>query len=358
MVNFRNAIKAAALFLVVFLSACGAKRVPVPPGIIPEQSALAAEDEQYGHEVLNNLTEQYPLDRDDARINRVRDLVDKLTKAAKADRQPWNSYVLVGDDFKNAAATRGNYIFVWTGILKSTNNDAELATILSHEIAHVLAGHTAEDPADETNRIIAGIAGAATGGLVGSRGLSGPVSDLAELIVRASIEALLVNPDSQEKEYEADQVGLYILADAGFNPDEAIGFWTRIQNDPDFQSSPIEFLSSHPSTAGRLERLVGQLDAAKERYRIARGGKPSRPSVASRNPSSSTPPTSVTGTGKDYWKVMESSIKVFAEADKNSKSVDTLRKGEKVKAIALIDRWLEITEPVKGFVQSKYLSPE
>jgi predicted Zn-dependent protease len=345
----------------LLISACSAKHIPVPAGVIPEQTSLVSEDEQYGHEVLNNLTEQYPLDRDDGRINRVRDVVDRLTKAAKADKNPWNSYVLVGDDVKNAAATRGNYIFVWTGILKSVNNDAELATILAHEIGHVLAGHTAPDPSEETNKIISGIAGQAAGGIVGNQGLAGPVSDLAELIVRASLEALLVNPGSQLKEYEADQIGLFIMSDAGYDPQEAINFWSRIQNDPDFRNSTLEFLSSHPNTSERLKRLTEQLGAAEERYQATRGIKSSgKKTYASLK---SSPPAPYTGGAKkdgsgNYWKVMEPAVSVFSEADKNSALKQTLKKGDLVKVLALRDRWLEINDPVQGYVQSKYLAPE
>ncbi len=338
-------------WMILAFGACASKRIPVPPGVVPEQISVYAEDEQYGHEVLNNLTEQFPLDRDDARINRVRDVVDKLTKAAKADKNPWNAYVLVGNDFKNAAATRGNYIFVWTGMLSHVNNDAELATILSHEIGHVLAGHTASDPAEETNRIIAGIAGAATSGIVGNYGLGGPVADIAEMIVRASIEAILINPDSQVKELEADQIGLFIMADAKYNPDDAIQFWTRIQNDPDFSGSPIEFLSSHPSTQDRLSKLIAILPDAQDRYYASTGKK--KP-----NPTSKTPNSKQNKSGGNFWKVMEAKVDVYKDSDRYSDLISTLNKGQKVKVIALRDRWLEIQEPVNGFVQSRYLAPD
>lgn len=353
----------ALLVLAISLGACASSRKPVPPGVVPTQAAVLAEDEKYGHEVLSNLTERYPLDRDDARILRVRDLVEKLTRAAKADNNPWHVYVLVDDNFKNAAATRGNYIFVWTGILRTVQNDAELATILSHEIGHVLAGHTESDPAEETNRIIAGIAGIATSSVLGNQGLGGPASDLAELIVRASLEALLVNPDTQDKELEADQIGLFMMADAGFDPAEAINFWQRIQSDPDFRGFPLEFLSSHPSSLTRVERLSSQLPAASERYRIATG-KQSRPLVRN-NPdpavskTEAVPVVSVSthNGATETWEVMESSVKVFASADSNGRAIDSVSKGVKVSVVGIKNRWLEINQPVQGYVQSKFLAP-
>lgn len=352
---------ARSIFLALLCLAaasCAASRRPVPPGVIPEQSTLYSEDEKYGHEVLNNLTQQYPLDRDDARIFRVRDIVDRLTKAARADHNPWNVYVLVGDDFKNAAATRGNYIFVWTGILKAAQSDAELATILAHEIGHVLAGHTERNPAEETNRIIAGIAGAATGTVIGNRGLGGPVSDLAELVVRASLEAFLVNPDLQAKELEADQIGLFMMADAGYNPEEALTFWRRVQSDPDFRGFPIEFLSSHPSSAQRLEKLSLQIDDANERYRQAIGAAPRRPPAVNHYAAARPDPSHVPAGRGELWEVLEPRVAVHIAADRSSPVVETFNRGVEVRVVSIHDRWLEISEPRSGFVQSRHLAPK
>ena len=339
------------LLIGLMFSACASARKPVPAGVIPQQSTVYSEDEKYGHEVLSNLTKKYPLDRDDDRILRVRDIVDRLTRAVGAEKNPWHVYVLVGDDFKNAAATRGNYIFVWTGILRTAQNDAELATILSHEIAHVLAGHTAPDPAEETNRIIAGIAGIATSSVVAQQGLAGPISDLTELIVRASLEALLVNPDTQNKELEADQIGLFMMADAGYDPQDAINFWRRVESDPDFRGSPVEFLSSHPSSRKRVEQLSKLLEPAKERYAAA-GLRP--PAASTYLASERKNSYSYSG---EYWEVLESSVQVFVEANLDSKILESFKKGIKVKVVAIRGRWLEISEPVSGYVQSRYLAP-
>ena len=62
----------------------------------------------------------------------VRDLVDMLANAAHASSSPWNVYVLRGDDVINAAATRGNFVFVWTGMLQAAYSDAELSSVLAY----------------------------------------------------------------------------------------------------------------------------------------------------------------------------------------------------------------------------------
>ena len=109
-----------------FSIGCSTGRTPVPLGVIPSGAYVSAEDEAYGHQVLATLNREYPMSRDDAAINRVRELVMRLAKAANADHNPWNVFVLEGDSVVNAAATRGNYVFVWTGMLRAAPDDGEL----------------------------------------------------------------------------------------------------------------------------------------------------------------------------------------------------------------------------------------
>ncbi|MFM1847572.1 MAG: hypothetical protein RL417_1046, partial [Pseudomonadota bacterium] len=262
--------------LLLVLAGCAPQRPPIPPGEIPQAIPVAATDEQYGQTVLAELVERYPLSQDDAAIERVREIADRLTTAAHASREPWHVYVLEGQDLKNAAATRGNYIFVWTGMLSSVKNDEELATVMAHEIGHVLAGHTAPDPHEEVSRMIAGVAGAVTGHTVSSRG-GGPLANIASSLVEAAIEAVLINPTSQSRELEADHIGLFLMADAGYDPTVGIEFWRRAQFDPALGGAPLEFLSSHPSTEERFTQLQEHLGRAEERFHASKNGSPRPP---------------------------------------------------------------------------------
>ena len=254
MKRFRLLILLLASSLIA--SGCAPSRIPITPGTIPEQASVSSTDEQYGHEVLAKLTERYPLSNDDKHIERVRNVVERLSSAANATGNPWHAYVLVGDNFKNAAATRGNFIFVWTGMLREVKDDTELATVLAHEMGHALAGHTLPDPAEEANAMMAGIAGNVAKQIVYRQG--GTVAGLAGLagvLVAESIKAIIVNPESQRQELEADHIGLFIMARAGYNPQKAIEFWKRVQLQPGFSGSSLDFLSSHPSSESRIQRL-------------------------------------------------------------------------------------------------------
>jgi predicted Zn-dependent protease len=352
-------------------------REPVPVGEVPGQAEITTSDEQYGQQVLSMLTDQYSLSRDDQLILRVRDIVDTLTQAAKVDQNPWQVTVFDDPGFANAAATRGNFIFVWTGLLNALQNDDELATVLAHEIGHVLAGHTAPDPVEEVNAILAGVAGAAASIAVSSTQY-GMLADLAELVVRSTLAALITNPEAQRKELEADIVGLFLMSDARYDPQKAVAFWQRVQGDPRFSGFSVEFLSSHPSSERRLQELQAQLPLAIERYQQALGqGGPAPKQApttkgAPRSQPKSTPPVAPTATplGKPAasdWGRVRGIVPVYAEPSASSEVLDELMHDTRVRVLRKFSgssgqgssgQWLQISEPVSGYIRAIDARPE
>lgn len=260
-----------ALLGLLPISACGPVRPPVPTGEIPPLEAVSQSDEQYGQEVLSSLTQQFPLENNDAAVNRVRDLVDRLAEAAGASRSPWNVFVLRGDDVVNAAATKGNYVFVWTGLLRVVDNDGELAAVVAHEMGHLLAGHTQPTPQEEARQITANVTGEVVGRIVASQGYYyGALGQLAGALTQELVKALIVNPESQRQELEADEIGVFLMADAGFDPREATSLWSRMSELSETQVQIPTFLSSHPGHEERLAQVEAIMPAALERYRTAR----------------------------------------------------------------------------------------
>jgi predicted Zn-dependent protease len=261
--------------------------------MIPQEQYVSAEDEAYGHQVLAELSREHPLSREDAAIDRVRTLVMRLAKAAHADQNPWNVFVLQGDNVVNAAATRGNYVFVWTGMLRTAQSDGELATVISHELGHVLANHTHATPQEEAGEIMARTSGNIAGQIVASQPGYGPLAQLTGILVTELVKAVAVNPEAQRLETEADQIGFFLMADAGYDPHEALSLWSKMANSPDTAGGALQFLSSHPASADRLEALQTLLPEAVARYeRARRGSSPSRSRREKRNEktSSSAPP--------------------------------------------------------------------
>ncbi len=275
---FRPSGLSLSIIIVLLCLAACASRARIAPGTVPEPPVTSQADEEYGQNVLNALVDHYPLSRDDDYINRSRDIVERLSRQITSKPVVWHVYVLQDDRLKNAAATRGNFIFIWTGMLKTVLNDAELATALAHEMGHVLAEHPKPSPAEETSRMITGVASSAAREVIYAQGGAvGALAGIGEMLAQMAFNALLVYPEQQRLELEADHIGLFLMADAGYNPEAAIAFWERVQDDPVFSGLPLEFLSTHPSSSERLEALKRYLPEAKERFQRSKStGKKDR----------------------------------------------------------------------------------
>jgi len=378
----------AILLATAHVLGCAASRPAVPPGTIPTATAPTISDEQYGNKVVQALSESYKIDYQHPKRDKIEEIVDRLTKAAKAEQHPWHVY-LFNDPLKNAAATRGNHLFIWTGMLESTRSDGELAAILAHEIAHVIAGHTAEDPNEEIKRIMIQVAGVAAGVAVsvatGSGNLGMNVGQLASDVTTSVGEGLIMNPFSRENEHEADQIGVELMAEAKYDPQEAISFWERAARDPQF-SSDIPFLSTHPAAPDRLRRLKEILPFAEARYRgtplpvknpgiqLANSSQP--PSAASQRPtllpaygSPAGDSFDLRGTSKaepaqggplpwaDEWRVVANRTILYAEPSPHSRRIGEFRGGAVVRSDGRKNGWLRITRPDSGFLRESDLVP-
>lgn len=398
----------------VILIACAPQRPPIPTGVVPAAKPLSISDEQYGHSVLEQLSERYELDYNDPRLEQLNRIVARLTKAANADKEPWHIYLFKAPQVKNAAATRGNHLFVWSGLLDYTKTEDELATVLGHEIAHLLAGHTDPDPNQRVKQILIGIGAiaagvavnAATGGKVSS---SLQLGDLTADVAKGVGEGFLLNPYSREKEMEADQIGFFLMADAGYDPKKAVSFWARAEKDPDFATAS-EFFSSHPAAGERMAQLQSLLPRAEERYAAARSGSPlprskvlAQNSVASPAPpkekerssvpqltlsaekTAATPPsvgsTNATSAETRFdwndsqtsdtvateadsqwpervlpWRVVVSKALLYPEADANQQPIGEFVLNATVYGIRRSGRWLEIYSPQHGFLRIEELA--
>lgn len=382
-------------------TACAPSHSPIPPGVIPQARPVTISEEQYGHQVLSELSEKFELDYNDPRLQRVEDIVARLTQAAGADKDPWHVFLFKDPDFKNAAATRGNHVFVWSGMLDATKSDDELATILGHEIAHVLAGHTDPDPNEEVKRLLIDVgamaAGIAAGVVLQSPQFGQVVVDLTSQATQQIGNSLLVYPFTRELELEADRVGLMIMAEAKYNPEAAIEFWQRAQTDPDFSSS-LQFLSSHPVATDRLDQLKHVLPLALARFRgepitnfpadyplLSQGATHSNsnppdisPAIntATRdastdmgndsfdlrgavNPTISSPqrtPTNANSLSITYWVVQKGPAVIYVRPSATSKALGELKRGAAVPVRDRKNGWLEILAPEHGFLKETNLT--
>ena len=161
---------------------------------------------------------------------------------------------------KNAWCMPGGKIVVYTGILPVTQTDAGLATVLGHEIAHAIAGHSAERMSQQM--VAQGL------GAVGGVALSkNPQAQSIFNTLYGVGTPLAMLSFSRGQELEADHLGLIFMAMAGYNPDNAVTFWQRMESAAGNGQKPPEFLSTHPSDARRISEIKGYLPEAKKFYK-------------------------------------------------------------------------------------------
>ena len=251
-----------SLILLTITCACSPSRKPIPPGTIPSEPTVSAAERFEGKQLRDALIGQYRQSRDPKQYRRVSRIMDRLLRAADAS-QEWTITLLYDDHVMNAAATKGNYIFIWTGMLRAVSADGELAAVLGHEIAHVLAKHVEPEPAEQANRAIASVAGLAVETALASQGYGGTSSSLGGALAGEAVAGAIVNPYSQELELEADHIGMFLMAEAGYNPELAVRFWERSAKET---GENLSFFSTHPSSMNRLSHLKLLLPVALQRY--------------------------------------------------------------------------------------------
>ena len=168
---------------------------------------------------------------------------------------------LVENNTFNAFCMPGGKIVVYTGLLPYCQSDDELAAIIGHEVAHAVAKHAAEKLSQQKKAQI----GAQALGVLGSViGVSKTVSDIAQTTYSLGATGVL-NKFSRADESEADYMGLVFSAMAGYKPEAAITFWSRILANGG--SKATDFFSSHPSDAKRVQDLKRLLPEAQKYYR-------------------------------------------------------------------------------------------
>lgn len=167
---------------------------------------------------------------------------------------------LVNADEVNAWCMPGGKVVVYTGILPVTQNEAGLAVVMGHEIAHAIAQHGNERMSQQM--VAQGL------GTVGSVLTSGnsTVSNIFNTIYAPGAQVAVLLPNSRKQELEADKFGLIFAAMAGYNPNEAAPFWQRMAKIGSGQKPP-EFLSTHPSDETRITKVQEYAKEALKYYK-------------------------------------------------------------------------------------------
>lgn len=247
--------KLIILLLAAMLTACAVS----PTGrhqlsLFPEQKI-----DQLGVQSYQKIKQETPASNNRALNNYVACVAHAITAQVGGE---WE-VTLFQSDQVNAFALPGNKIGVYTGLLKVTQNQGQLAAVLGHEVGHVLAHHgNARMSTQFATQTAVQLASAVAGGA----GTAGGQLAMAALGAGAQVGVLL--PFSRGQESEADEIGEQLMARAGFDPRESIALWQNMQRQGG--NKPPEFLSTHPSEGDRIKDLQKHLPEAEQLYQQAR----------------------------------------------------------------------------------------
>lgn len=243
--------------IIILLNGCATAPVTGRSQLIllSEQQEIALGLQAYNEVLSQNKVSEDP--QINAMVERVGSRI-----AAVADKGDynWEFTVIDADDTANAFALPGGKVAIYTGILPYTQDEAGLAFVLAHEVGHALARHGGERMSEQL--LIQ----------LGQQGINIAIANKSPEAIQAinlgygiasTVGAVL--PFSRMQEYEADNIGIILMAKAGYDPRKAPGFFERMMKGASNGSTP-EFLSTHPADENRIRRLKALIPKALQYY--------------------------------------------------------------------------------------------
>jgi predicted Zn-dependent protease len=244
----RGAFASIALLLALSLAACESAPVTGRHQLIllPE-----SQDAEMGLQAYQQIKQEQQISQDPELNRRVQEVGRRIAEVSPHPEWEWQ-FTLFENEEPNAFALPGGKVGVNTGLFKVAKNDAQLAAVVGHEVAHAIARHGAE-------RMSQGMLtqlGAAALGMATN-------SAYADLAAQAATLGVIL-PYSRTQESEADHIGLLYMAQAGYDPREAVALWRNFEALGG--ERPPEFLSTHPAEGTRIERLEALMPEAMAVY--------------------------------------------------------------------------------------------
>lgn len=192
----------------------------------------------------------------------VRRVGERIAKVADRPDFKWE-FNVIESETQNAFCLPGGKVAVYTGILPVCESEAGLAVVMSHEVAHAIARHGGERMTYQTAQNL----GKSAVGYV----MQNQEEQQKKIVLTAygaASEYGVILPYSRKHELEADQIGIMLMAKAGYDPSAAPGFWERFASVKKGEA-PMEFMSTHPSDATRAAALRELLPKAMAEYEAA-----------------------------------------------------------------------------------------
>ena len=259
-------MKSLLLGLALATAVTGCATTTSPTGRTQYVGAVSQEQlNALGAQAFAEAKAKTPQSSDPRQIAYVRCVVAALVRELPPQWQStsWETAVFV-DPEPNAFALPGGKVGVNTGIFTVAHNQNQLATVIAHEIGHVVSGHHEERI---TQQMATQTGLSLIGALLGSRYGEGAAQATTQFGGLAA-QSLFLLPNSRKQESEADIVGQQLMAHAGFDPREAVNLWQNMIAAGG--SQPPEWLSTHPDPQSRLDALRSRAAGLAPVYEQAR----------------------------------------------------------------------------------------
>jgi metalloendopeptidase OMA1, mitochondrial len=261
--------KCIMLFLVLCFASCAPGRPRIPLGEVPPAPVPTRQEQSQAAQFKRELMESDLLSNDRKYTERVSRITNRILSVVDTSHQ-WDTFVIKEDSF-NAATLLGSIILVNTGLLDMLEDDNEVAAVMGHEVAHSLASHFRRTRGEIANEIIAAVLGVAAGAAAIHYGAGEGGVEQSVYLTQALMRGAIVNPHSRENEREADRIGIFAMADAGYDPRAAVRIWERMAQEG--SAGSLAFFSTHPPSAERADLLRQILPMALSRYEKSKEGR-------------------------------------------------------------------------------------
>ena len=261
-------MKNTILLLALVLSSCASTTEQGAIGIKRKQFLVGVSADQVNqaslqayNEVKTEATKKNSLDTNPEQVRRVKAVAARLIPFTVVFRKdapswPWETHVISSDEV-NAYCMPGGKIVFYSGIIEKLKmTDGEIAAVMGHEIAHALREHGRERMAEANAQQLltgAGLAAVAASGKVSEQN----IQLIAQGATAAATVAFIL-PHSRGHESEADDIGVELMARAGYDPQAAVNLWRKMSAHSGGKK-PLALLSTHPADDKRIADITSLL---------------------------------------------------------------------------------------------------
>ncbi len=216
------------------------------------------QDVQLGDEAAKEVLQKSEKVQDPAIQNYIQRVGERLAQQPEARDSGFKfSFTPLNDAQVNAFALPGGQMFIYTGLLKTVDNEGELAGVMAHEMSHVILRHGTHEASKQQ---IVSLPAALAGQLAGQGG--GLLSKLAQLGIGLGANSVLLK-FSRDAESEADALGSHLMAEAGYNPIEMAHLFQKLEATGG--SDRLQFLSDHPNPGNRVKAIESEIQGLPQR---------------------------------------------------------------------------------------------